>query len=164
MAHLWKSFVDALAPPRQSEQPRRGGVTLNCMVDKRQLPRHEPSNRPEDQSSRAVPESQEVWRADLNRLPARKTSARVAEVDASSDEEFQDSKEILPPRPLAESITAARIPQVATSQTAQLQSDLTVCHIEQQTGPVESPQTPSSVESANARSYCKPVGGHKIFS
>ena len=95
--------------------------------------------------------SQEVQRADLNRLPARETSARVAEVDSSSDEEFQDSREVLPPRSLAESITAARIPQVATSQTAQSQLDLTAHHIEQQAGPVESPQTPSSVDSAGAQ-------------
>ena len=150
MAHLWKSFVDALAPPRQSEWPRRGGVTLNRMVDERRLPRHEPSNRPGDQSSRAVPESREVQRADLNRLLARETGARVAEVDSSSDEEFQDSKEVLPPRTLAESITAARIPQIATSQTtSQPQPDLSGHHVEQQARPVESPQTPDSVESAN---------------
>ena len=57
MAHLWKSFVDALAPPRQSEWPRRGGVALNRTVDEHQLPHREPSNQPEDRSSRAVPES-----------------------------------------------------------------------------------------------------------
>ena len=57
--------------------------------------------RPEDQSSRAVPESQEVQRADLNRAPARETGARVAEVDSSSEDEFQDSKEGPPPRSLA---------------------------------------------------------------
>ena len=87
---------------------------------------------------------------DLNRLPARETGARVAEVDSSSDEEFQDSKEVLPPRTLAESITTARIPQIATSQTtSQPQPDLSGHHVEQQTRPVESPQTPDSVESAN---------------
>ena len=50
--------MDALAPPpRQSEWPRRGGVALSRTADERQLSRHEPSNRPEDQSSRAVPEA-----------------------------------------------------------------------------------------------------------
>ena len=81
----------------------------------------------------------------------------------SSDEEFQDSKEVLPPRPLAESITAARIPQVATSQTAQSQPDLTVHHVEQQTGPVESPQTPSSVESAGAQHTANLLEDIKYF-
>ena len=85
-----------------------------------------------------------------NRRPARETSARVAEVDSSSDDEFQDSKEVLPPRTLTESITAARIPQIATSQTtSQPQPDLSGHHVEQQTRYVESPQTPDSVESAN---------------
>ena len=123
MAHLWKSFVDALAPPRQSERPRRGGVALSRTVDERQLSCCEPSNRPEDRSSRAVPEFREVQRADLNKVPARVTSARVAEVDSSSEDEFQDSKEDPPPRSLAESITATRVPQVATSQTSQLQPE-----------------------------------------
>ena len=136
MAHLWKSFVDALAPPRQSEWPRRGGVALNRTVDERQLSCREPSNRPEDRSSRANPESQEVQRVDLNRALARETSARVAEVDSSSDE-FQDSKEGSPPRSLAESVTATRVPQVATSKTAQPQLNLTKHHIEP-TGPVVS--------------------------
>ena len=97
-------------------------------------------------------------RADLIIPLTRETSARVAEVDAGSEEEFQDSKEDLPPRSLAESITATRVPQVATFQTSQPQPDLAEHHIEQQTGPVESLQTPSSVESANITSYRKPVG------
>ena len=51
---------------------------------------------------------------------------------------------------MAESITAARIPQIATSQTtSQPQPDLSGHHVEQQARPVESPQTPDSVESAN---------------
>ena len=53
MAQLWKSFMDALAPPKQNEWPRREGVTLNCMVGERPLSRHEPSNQAESQSSRA---------------------------------------------------------------------------------------------------------------
>ena len=122
MAHLWKSFVDALAPPRQIANGQGEGVSLwavrlmsvNCLTD-------EPSNRPEDWSSRAVPEFWEFQRADLNRAPARETSARVAEVDSSSEDEFQDSKEDPPSRSLAESVTATRVPQVATSQTAQPQ-------------------------------------------
>ena len=77
-------------------------------------------------------------RADLNIPLSRETSARVAEVNSGSEDEFQDSKETLPPRSLAESIAATRVPQVSTFQTAQLSSpDLTEHHIEQ-TGPVES--------------------------
>ena len=45
------------------------------------------------QSSRALPEYREVMRADLNIPPSRVTSARVAEVDLGSEDEFQDSKE-----------------------------------------------------------------------
>ena len=45
MAHLWKSFVDALAPPKRDEQPRREGVALNRMVGERPLSRHELSNQ-----------------------------------------------------------------------------------------------------------------------
>ena len=62
------------------------------------------------QSSRAPLEYREVMRADLNIPPSTETSARVAEVDSGSEEEFQDSKEELPPRSLAESITATRVP------------------------------------------------------
>ena len=162
MAHLWKSFVDTLAPPRQNERPRRGGVTLSHMVDEHQLSCHEPSNRPGDRSSRAVPEFQGFQRADLNRAPGWETSARVAEVDSSSEDEFQDSKEDPPPRSLAESVTATRVPQVATSQTSQPQPDLTEHHIEQ-TGPVESLQTPSSVESANTQHTANLLEDIKYF-
>ena len=162
MAHLWKSFVDALAPPRQSERPRRRGVALNHTVDEYQLSRQESSNWPGDRSSRAVPESREVQRADLNRLPARETSARVAEVDLSSEDEFQDSKEGPPPRSLAESVTATRVPQVATFQTSQLQPNLTKHHTKP-TGPVEPPQTPSSVESANTQHTANLLEDIKYF-
>ena len=117
MAHLWKSFADSFAPPKQSEQPRREGVAPSCTVDEHQLSHHESCNQNGGQSSRANPESQEVQRADLNRAPARETSARVAEVDLGSEEEFQDSKEeATPPRSLAQSIAVPRVPQ-STLQT-----------------------------------------------
>ena len=45
MAHLWKSFVDAFAPPKQNEWPRREGVTLNRTVDERQMSRRGSSNQ-----------------------------------------------------------------------------------------------------------------------
>ena len=43
-------------------------------------------------------------------------SARVAEVDSDSDVKFQDLREALPTRSLADSIAAPKIPQVATTQ------------------------------------------------
>ena len=136
-----------MAPLKWDEWPRREGVTLNRTVDEHPLSHREPSSQPVAPSSKARSEYKEVMRADLNIPLSRVTSARVAEVDSSSEDEFQDSKEDPPPRSMAESITATRVPQVATFQTAQPQPDLTKHHIKP-TGPVESPQTPSSVESA----------------
>ena len=86
----------------------------------------------------------------------------MAEVDSSSEDKFQDSKEDPPPRSFVESITATRVPQVATFQTAQLQPDLTEHHTKQ-TGPVESPQTPSSVESANTHHTANLLEDIKYF-
>ena len=149
-------------PTKAKWTAKERGVALNRTVDEHQLPRREPSNWPEDRSSRAVPESREVQRADLNRAPARETGARVAEVDSSSEDEFQDSKEGPPPRSLAESITATRVPQVATSQTSKLQPNLTKHHIKP-TGPVESPQTPSSVKSANTQHTANLLEDIKYF-
>ena len=120
------------------------------MVGERPLSRHEPSNQAEGQSSRAPPEYREVTRADLNIHLARETSARVAEVDSESDVEFQDSKEELPIQSLASSIAVPRVPQITTRETMRPSShELSQHHTEQpETG--EFPQTPSSVESANA--------------
>ena len=98
MAHLWKSFVDALAPPKWDEWRRREGVTLNCTVGEHPLSHHEPSSQAVGQSSRAPLEYREVMRADLNIPPSRETSAKVAKVDSGSEDEFQDSKEYFPPR------------------------------------------------------------------
>ena len=80
----------------------------------------------------------------------------------SSEDEFQDSKEGPPPRSLAESITATRVPQVATSQTSQLQPNLTKHHVKP-TGLVESPQTPSSLESANTQHTANLLEDIKYF-
>ena len=99
--------------------------------------------------SRALPEYREVTRANLNVPPQRIPSARVAEVDSSSDDEFQDSNTEQPPRSLAESITATRVPQVATQQTNQPSPNRSR-HQVQQTESVESVQTPNSVESVES--------------
>ena len=118
MAQLWKSFVEALAPPQWAERPRRECVTLNRTVDEHPLSCHESSRPVESQSTRAQPENREVILADLNINPAKEThSARVAEVDSDSDAEFQDSREVQPTRSLAYSITVPKVPQVATQET-----------------------------------------------
>ena len=146
MAQLWKSFVETLALPQRAERPRREGVTLNCTVTERPLSCHEPSSQAGSLSSRAPPEYQEVAHSDLNIALARQTSARVGEVDLDSDVEFQDSREALPTRSLADSITVSRVPQATTTQTKQLPSpELNQHHVEQSESR-GSPQTPSSEE------------------
>ena len=42
---LWKSFMEALAPPRQDQQPRRGGVALNRTVGGHPLPQREANSQ-----------------------------------------------------------------------------------------------------------------------
>ena len=155
MAHLWKSFVDVLAPPKCDEQPRREGVALSRMVDEHQLSCHGASSQAGGQRSIAPPGYREVTRANLNIPPQRIIpSARVAEVDSSGDDEFEDSKEEHHPQSLAESITATRVPQIATQLTSQPSLPNQSRHQAQQVGPVEAIQTPSpslveSVESVN---------------
>ena len=146
---LWKSFVEALAPPKCDQQQRRGGVALNHTVGERPLPHREANSQAVGQGSRAQSESREVMRANLNAPPQSIPSARVAEVDSSSNDEFQDSNTEPPPRSLAESITATRVPQVATQQTNQLSLNQ-IRRQEQQTGSVEPVQSPSSVESVES--------------
>ena len=144
---LWKSFLEALAPPRREQQPRRGGVTLNCMVDGRPLPCIEA--QPMGRGSGALSGNREVMRANLNAPPPSNTSARAtAEVDSSSEEEFQDSNTEPVPGSLAQAITATRVPQVA-QMTSQPPSP-TRTRQPQQTESVESVQTPGSAESVES--------------
>ena len=111
--------MDALAPQQQGYQARRKGVTLNHMVGGHPLSRCEqPSSQAEGQSSRAPPEYREVICSDLNIASAKVIhSARVVEVDSDSDVKFQDSREVLPTRSLADSIAVPRVPQSATLET-----------------------------------------------
>ena len=162
MAQLWKSFVEALAPPQRGEQPRREGVTLNCTVGERSLSRREPpSNQAEGPSSRAPPEYREVMRSDLNIVPARDTqSARVAEVDLDSDVEFQDSREVLPTRSLADSIAVPRVPQATTSETMQPSSTGFVEHHTEQSesgGSLQVLNSEEGVGASNAASLIEDV-------
>ena len=42
---LWKSFMEALAPPRRDLRQRREGVTLNRMVGERPLSHREANSQ-----------------------------------------------------------------------------------------------------------------------
>ena len=86
-------------------------------MDGHPLPRIEA--QPMGRGSGALSGNREVMRANLNAPPPSNTSARAAaEVDSSSEEEFQDSNTEPVPGSLAQAITATRVPQVAqmTSQ------------------------------------------------
>ena len=90
-------------------------------------------------------------------MPGWPRLTRVVKMNSRTQRRHQQ------PRSLAESIAATRVPQVSTFQTAQPSSlDLTEHHI-QQTGPVESPQTPSSVESANTKHTANLLEDIKYF-
>ena len=110
--------MEALAPPQRGEQQRREGVTLNHMVSGCPLScREQADSHAEGPGSRAPPDYQEVIRSDLNIIPARETrSARAEEEEQDSNVEFQDSREVLPSRSLADSIAVPRLPQ-ATLET-----------------------------------------------
>ena len=132
MAQLWKSFMEALAPPQWAGRPRREGVTLNRMVGECPLSRWELSRPVESQSTRALSEYREVQRVDLNIPLARETSAKVDEVDSDSDDDFQDSREALPTRSSADPITITRVPQSTTLRTTQPPSPDLTGHQEEQ--------------------------------
>ena len=89
--------------------------------------------------------------SDLNIAPARDTQgARVVEVDSDSDVEFQDSREGLPTRSLADSIAVPRVPQTTTSETIQPSSTGNVSHRTEQSESGESPQVLGSEEGTSA--------------
>ena len=90
MAQLWKSFMEALAPPQHNEQQQGEGVALNRMVGGHPLSRHEqPTSHAEGPGSRAPPEYQEVIHSDLNVDPARETQSTRVEDEQDSDVEFR---------------------------------------------------------------------------
>ena len=71
-------------------------------------------------------------------------------MDLDSDVEFQDSREVLPTRSLADSIAVPRVPQTTTSETIQLSSTGIVNHRTEQSESGESPQVLGSEEGAGA--------------
>ena len=121
------------------------------MVGGHPLSRHEqPSSQAEGQRSRAPPEYREVVHGDLNVVLARVSQgARVEEVDSDSDVEFQDSREALPTRSLADSITVPRVPQTTTLETMRPSSTELVQHHTEQSESGESPQVLDSEQGAS---------------
>ena len=124
-----------MAPPKHGEQVQGEGVTLNHMVGGHPLSYHEPQNSHAKESGSRVPlECREV-RADPNVDPAREDqNARVEGSNGDSDVEFQDSREVLHPRTLADSITAPRsIPTTSVTNVASSSTKLDNHHTSQPT-------------------------------
>ena len=131
MAQLWKSFMEALAPPQHGEQQWGEGVTLNRTVSGCPLSCHDqPTSHAEGPGSRAPPEYWEVISSDLNVDLARETrSARVEETEQDSDVEPQDTREALPPRSLADSIAAPRFTPTTLETNTALSSTEVDSHV-----------------------------------
>ena len=89
--------------------------------------------------------------SDLNIAPARDTqSARVGEVKLDSDVEFQDSKEVLPTRSLADSIAVPRIPQTTLETNQPSSTRFGSSHTEQSAESGESSQVLGLEEGTGA--------------
>ena len=134
--------MEALAPPQHGEQQRREGVTLNHTVSGCPLscPKQADSHA-EGPGSRAPPDYREVIRSDLNVNPARETrSARVEEEEQESNVEFQDSREVLPSRSLADSIAVPRLTQATLETNNQPLLSRLESHVNQTTESGESLQ------------------------
>ena len=125
MTSLWKSFVEAIAPPKHGEQAQGEGVTLNRMVGGQQLSHHElRSSHARESGSRAPLECREV-QTDLNVDPAREDwNVRVEGSNGNSDVEFQDSREVIHCRNLSRfhwsaprSVPTTSMTNVASSST-----------------------------------------------
>ena len=101
----------------------------------------------------------------LNVVPARDTqSARMGEVGSDSDVEFQDSREVLPTRSLADSIAVSRIPQTTTLETNQPSSTrFENHHTEQSTESGESSQVLSSEEGMGAINTANLIKDMKFY-
>ena len=81
-----------------------------------------------------------------------------------SEEEFKDSREALPPRSLAESIAATRVPQAATQLTSQLLLLERPHTVQSETGESpQTPETPSSDEGENANHVANLLEDIKYF-
>ena len=87
----------------------------------------------------------------------------MGQVDLDSDDDFQDSREVLPTRSLTDPITVTRVPQATTLKTTQPPSlDLTR-HQAKQPESGGSPQTPDSEEGANASHVANLLEDVKYF-
>ena len=166
MAQLWKSFMEALALPH-GELQRGEGVALNRMVSGCPLSHHEqPNSHTEGPGSRAPPEYQEVICSDLNVNLARESQgSRVEEDELDSDVEFQDSREVLPTRSLADSIAAPRLTHATfeTNMNNQPSSSRLESHINQTAESGESLQVLNSESGAGAISTANLIEDAKFY-
>ena len=122
--------MEAMAPPKQGEQAQGEGVTLNCTVGGHPLSHCESrSSHVRESGSKAPLEHREV-QANLNVDPAREDqNARVEGSDGDSDVEFQDSREVLHPGTLADSIAVPRsVPTTSVTTTSSSSTGLTNTH------------------------------------
>ena len=109
MASLWKSFVEAMAPPKQGEQVQGEGVTLNCTVGGHPLSHM--SHKVAMLGSQAPKLLWNTERSEQTLMwiqPEKTEMPGWKGVDGESDVEFQDSREVLHPGTLADSITVPR--------------------------------------------------------
>ena len=115
-----EEFHGGFSPTKARLKAKEGGCRSKpYMVGEHPLSHREANSQAVGRGSGALSGNQEVTRANLNIPPPSIPSARVAEVNSSSDDEFQDSNTEPAPRSLAQLITATRVPQVATQQTNQ---------------------------------------------
>ena len=141
MASLWKSFVEAMAPPKHGKQVQGGGVTLNCMVHGRPLSHCEPQGSHAKESGSKAPLEHREVRADLNVDLARENrNARVEGIKGDSDVELQESGEAMHPGTLANSIAAPRTVPTTSVTTASASTELKDIHTSQSSESGESLQ------------------------
>ena len=131
-----------MAPPQHGESVQGEGVALNWTVGGRQLSHRESQSSHARESSFKAPLKHREVRADLNVHPVREDwNARVEGSDGDSDVEFQDSREVLHPGTLADSIAVPRsVPTTSVTTTASSSTGLINIHTSQQSESGESLQ------------------------
>ena len=87
----------------------------------------------------------------------------MGEVDSDSDDDFQDSREVLPTRSSTDPITITRVPQATALKTTQPPSPDLTCHQAKQPESGGSPQIPDSEEGTNASHVANLLEDIKYF-